>query len=179
MVMMIPANLEPYHTSILTGQMWVDKLLEGHPDRIYCELGVRREVFLELVCTLRNFGVTGSKHISLDVIDISVHVHDWTDNPPYWRALPALKQHDLKIISKNVVHILISTILHYLCHPSQCRYPPFTTNPLQQKNVALLSERTWGHRWQSHPMCTTNDQTWLVPQSKRFYVSELSVYMLI
>ena len=40
MVMMIPANPEPYHTSILSGQMWVDELLEGHHDCIYCELGV-------------------------------------------------------------------------------------------------------------------------------------------
>ena len=46
--------------------MWVDELLEGHPDRIYCELSVRREIFLELVHTLRNFGITGSKHISLE-----------------------------------------------------------------------------------------------------------------
>ena len=66
MVMMIPANPEPYHTSILSSQMWVDELLEGHPDRIYCELSVRREIFLELVHTLHNFGITGSKHVSLE-----------------------------------------------------------------------------------------------------------------
>ena len=40
MVMIIPASPEPYHTSILSGQMLVDELLEGHPDHIYCELGV-------------------------------------------------------------------------------------------------------------------------------------------
>ena len=45
--------------------MWVDELLEGHPDHIYCKLGVQKENFLELVHTLRNFGITGSKHISL------------------------------------------------------------------------------------------------------------------
>ena len=66
MVMMIPANPEPYHISILSGQMWVEELLEGHPDCIYCELSGRKEVFLELVCTLCNFGITGSKHISLE-----------------------------------------------------------------------------------------------------------------
>ena len=66
MVMMIPANPEPYHTSILSGQMWVDELLEGHPDLIYCELGVQKEIFLELIHTLRNFGITGSKHIPLE-----------------------------------------------------------------------------------------------------------------
>ena len=40
MVMMILANPEPYHTSILSGQMWVEELLEGHPDCIYCVLSV-------------------------------------------------------------------------------------------------------------------------------------------
>ena len=65
MVMMIPANPEPYHTLILSGQMSVDELLEGHPDHIYCKLSVQKEIFLELVCTLHNFGITGSKHISL------------------------------------------------------------------------------------------------------------------
>ena len=63
---MILANPEPYHTSILSGQMWVEELLEGHPDLIYCELGVQKEIFLELVHTLHNFGITGSKHISLE-----------------------------------------------------------------------------------------------------------------
>ena len=65
MVMMIPTNPEPYHTSILSGQMWVDELLEGHPDHIYCKLGGQKDIFLELVCTLCNFGITGSKHVSL------------------------------------------------------------------------------------------------------------------
>ena len=66
MGMMIPAKPEPYHTSILSGQMWVEELLEGHPDHIYCKLGVQKEIFLELVHTLHNFGITGSKHISLE-----------------------------------------------------------------------------------------------------------------
>ena len=39
-LMMMPADLEPYHMSILSGQMWVKELLHGHPDCIYCELGV-------------------------------------------------------------------------------------------------------------------------------------------
>ncbi|EGO03241.1 hypothetical protein SERLA73DRAFT_69145 [Serpula lacrymans var. lacrymans S7.3] len=39
---------QPYHTSILTGHGWVLELLQGHPDRIHAELGVRRHVFLNL-----------------------------------------------------------------------------------------------------------------------------------
>ncbi|KAF9231496.1 hypothetical protein BU15DRAFT_56046 [Melanogaster broomeanus] len=30
----------PYHTSILSGQQWVSELLDGHPGRIRCELGM-------------------------------------------------------------------------------------------------------------------------------------------
>ena len=38
----------PIHTSILTGQQWVEKLLKGHPERIHMSLGVSKDVFLEL-----------------------------------------------------------------------------------------------------------------------------------
>ena len=40
---------EPYHTSIFTGQGWVDELLGGHPERIRTELGMHKDVFLALV----------------------------------------------------------------------------------------------------------------------------------
>lgn len=65
-IMVIPADPEPYHTSILTGQMWVEELLDGHPNRIYCELGLRKEVFRDLIRVLRNFGVSDSKYVSLE-----------------------------------------------------------------------------------------------------------------
>ena len=54
---------EPYHTSILSGQGWVDELLEGHPAHIHCELGVSWEVFLEMIVTLCNFGYSSSKYM--------------------------------------------------------------------------------------------------------------------
>src|SRR3954454_19103159 len=31
---------QPYHTSILTGEGWVQELLNGHPERIHTELGL-------------------------------------------------------------------------------------------------------------------------------------------
>lgn len=34
----------PYHTSALSGIAWVHELLNGHPDRIKNELGVRKHV---------------------------------------------------------------------------------------------------------------------------------------
>ena len=57
---------EPYHTSILSRQGWVDELIEGHPVRIRCELGVSREVFLEMITTLHNFGYVSSKYMQIE-----------------------------------------------------------------------------------------------------------------
>ena len=65
-LMMMPTDPEPYHTSILSGQMWVEELLHVHPDCIYCKLGVWKEVFLELIRTLHSFGITGSKYVTLE-----------------------------------------------------------------------------------------------------------------
>jgi hypothetical protein len=45
-------NKTPYHTSILTGEGWVLKLLNGHPKWIHTELGVHWHVFCCLVCAL-------------------------------------------------------------------------------------------------------------------------------
>jgi hypothetical protein len=56
----------PYHTSILSGAAWVAELLTGHPERIRCELGMHREVFIELVDTLRRMGHGNSKYVSLE-----------------------------------------------------------------------------------------------------------------
>jgi hypothetical protein len=57
---------EPYHTSILTGQGWVDELLEGHSEHIHTELGMHKHVFLALVSKLRDLGHTNSKYVSLE-----------------------------------------------------------------------------------------------------------------
>lgn len=57
---------EPYHTSILTGEGWVLELLTGHPERIRCELGVHREVFLKLITELRMLGHNNSRFVSLE-----------------------------------------------------------------------------------------------------------------
>jgi hypothetical protein len=42
----------PYHTSILSGQQWVLELLHGYPECIRCELGMHREVFIQLIAEL-------------------------------------------------------------------------------------------------------------------------------
>lgn len=47
---------QPYHTSALTGEAWVNELIHGHPDRIYTELGMRLHVFMAFVAALRLMG---------------------------------------------------------------------------------------------------------------------------
>jgi hypothetical protein len=59
-------NKRPYHTSSLSGIAWVTELLTGHPERIKCELGVRRHVFDVLVNLLRQAGLKDSKYILLE-----------------------------------------------------------------------------------------------------------------
>jgi hypothetical protein len=56
---------EPYHTSILMGEGWVQELLNGHPECIHCEIGIHLHVFMELVLQLHSIGHTNSRNISL------------------------------------------------------------------------------------------------------------------
>jgi hypothetical protein len=46
---------QPYHTSALSGQAWVEELINGHPDQIFNELGMHLHVFLAFVANLRLF----------------------------------------------------------------------------------------------------------------------------
>ena len=56
----------PYHTSALSGHAWVLELLNGHPDRIKNELGMRKHVFHTLVAALRASGLQDSRYIMLE-----------------------------------------------------------------------------------------------------------------
>ena len=56
----------PYHTSALTGEMWVLELINGHSERIRNELGVHKHVFLGLCNDLRRYGHQNSKHVTLE-----------------------------------------------------------------------------------------------------------------
>jgi hypothetical protein len=61
-----PVATTPYHTSALTGQDWVLELMNGHPERMRTELGVRVHVFRHLVVALQKAGMHPSKHLSLE-----------------------------------------------------------------------------------------------------------------
>jgi hypothetical protein len=57
---------EPYHTSILSGHAWVLELVNGHPNWIKNELGMRKNVFRALVQELEACGLHDSKYILLN-----------------------------------------------------------------------------------------------------------------
>ena len=57
---------QPWHTSVLTGQMWVIELLAGHPERIRTELGVHKHVFYAIIDELHELGHTDSKFVTLE-----------------------------------------------------------------------------------------------------------------
>ena len=61
-----PTKPELYHTSILLGEMWVDELLNRHPDCIHCKLGLRKGAFHELLHALHCFSVVDSKYVGLE-----------------------------------------------------------------------------------------------------------------
>ena len=56
----------PYHTSALSGHAWVQELINGHPERIKCELGMRLCVFQALIEALRAVGLQDTRHITLE-----------------------------------------------------------------------------------------------------------------
>ena len=57
---------QPWHTSMLTGQMWVLELLAGHPECICKVLGVHTHVFYALIDELRELGYSDSTFVTLE-----------------------------------------------------------------------------------------------------------------
>ncbi|KAH7905711.1 hypothetical protein BJ138DRAFT_1118224 [Hygrophoropsis aurantiaca] len=61
-----PTVPRPYHTSALSGYAWILELLEGHPGRIQCELGVHCHVFLQLINILEDAGYRGTQSVMIE-----------------------------------------------------------------------------------------------------------------
>ncbi|TFK59920.1 hypothetical protein BDN72DRAFT_729736, partial [Pluteus cervinus] len=58
---------QPMHTSILTGQRWLDELLDGHPQRFREQLGISQEAFRTLSRDLQvNYGHHDSRFVTAD-----------------------------------------------------------------------------------------------------------------
>ena len=59
-------DVELYHTSILSGEGWMLKLLTGHPDCIRNELYMSTDLFQKLIIILSNHDHTRSRFVSLE-----------------------------------------------------------------------------------------------------------------
>jgi hypothetical protein len=57
---------QPYHTSVLCGEDWVQELIYGHPEHIKHKLGMCVHAFFALVAELCLSGLTNSKNITLE-----------------------------------------------------------------------------------------------------------------
>ncbi|KAJ7716718.1 hypothetical protein B0H16DRAFT_1476561 [Mycena metata] len=55
---------QPYHTSKLTGQQWVEELICGHPERIYNELAT----LTQNMCLLRSNLLSSSIYVAPDLV---------------------------------------------------------------------------------------------------------------
>ncbi len=55
----------PYHTSVLSGDGWVQELRNGHPGRIRTELGVHKHVFDALLFELFSLGHKDARNVTL------------------------------------------------------------------------------------------------------------------
>ena len=106
-MLIMPLNTndpKPYHTSISSGQGWVEELLEGHPGCIHCELEVSREVFLELVSVLRHFGFGSSRYVDIKE-QLTIFLYMSVTGLTIWHTSEWF-QHSNDTISKYFHHML-------------------------------------------------------------------------
>ena len=127
---------QPWHTSMLTGQMWVLELLAWHPECICTHLGVHSHVFYAIIDELHALGYTDSKFVTLEeqlaiflycsVTSLTVrHLGEWlqrsNDTITLRNLLPFLKIWYPSSYFKKMVNILSS--------------PPFYTNHMILPNA--------------------------------------------
>ena len=90
----------PYHTSILSGQGWVQELLDRHPEHICNGLGVDWYVFFgshQVSARCRPFQLTPGSQAGGAAHNILVHLCHWSVSPSCWRALSEVRRHHIKV----------------------------------------------------------------------------------
>lgn len=97
-------NRIPVHTSRLSGQMWLDELVNGHPRRFYNEIGLCKHVFEKLIEILKqDAGLVNTQHVlAEEQLAIFLHyVHRGLSNC----ALQERFQRSADTITKYKFHI--------------------------------------------------------------------------
>ena len=68
-------NKVPQHTSVLSGQAWIDELIAGHDGRFYNEMGMQKHVFWALLSALwKDTGLRDTMHVS-DEEQLAIFLH--------------------------------------------------------------------------------------------------------
>jgi len=101
----------PVHTSRLSGQQWLDELINGHDRRFHNEMGLRKHVFKRLIRVLgRDAGLVDTRHVSAhEQLAIFLHyVHRGLSN----RALQERFQRSADTITKYESPIIIHVNHH-------------------------------------------------------------------
>ena len=181
-MILTPTEPELYHTSILLGQMWVDELLDGHPDHICCELGLQKGTFHELLHTLCCFSAADSKHVSLEE-QLAIFL--------YMSATGLTIQHTGEhfqcsndTISKCFQKMLgiFSSAPFYMTYVTL----PNTNTPPSQ--TILCNQKLWPFFQHAlgaidgthiHSMYTSCKGMWHVSEPKRVFVPEFPVHVFI
>ena len=89
----------PQHTSILSGQHWLDELLSGHDEHFHSEIRMQKFIFWRLLTMLETCaGLRGTQHVlAAEQVAIFLHfVHRGLSN----RALQEQFQHSGDTIMK-------------------------------------------------------------------------------
>ena len=101
-------NKTPYHTSALTGEMWVLELLNGHPECIRSELGVHKHVFWQIIKDLCQSGHQDSKIITLEE-QLSIFLYTCITRLSIWHVSECF-QHAMETRSQYVKSIYLSIL---------------------------------------------------------------------
>jgi len=138
---------QPYHTSILSGEGWVQELLNGHPKRIQCELGVSKEVFNLLIHELQSMGHTRTRHVSLEE-QLAIFLYTSVTGLSV-RHTGERFQRANATISKWVVHLLHikATYLYYLRYFKRM-VEVFSSRPFYTKYI----RQPTSYNQSSHPL---------------------------
>jgi hypothetical protein len=188
---------EPYHTSILSGHAWVQELVNGHPNRIKNELGMRKNVFRALVQELEACGLRDSKYILLDeqvaiflytcVTGLSSrHVaerfqHSHTTIQKYvCSARYLLWPHTChKIFQESPACIVFSPILQQI-HISSAGGRTYTKGNIgESQTLPILFGCAWSHGWYPHCMLSIYRRTSTVTESQRWHQPKLPCLLFL
>lgn len=175
----------PYHTSVLSGHNWVRKLLDGHPDHIKNELGMRQPVFLALVAALRAAGLLDSCKVLLNE-QVAIFLYMCVTGLKIQHVGKCF-QHANETISKythykplcKLVLIVCATIgISILClkpyHPS----PSTTPMSAFPKGIPLL-QSTSGPTPSFGHISGTSLELWMAHTSVVAHLSENSIWRAI